>query len=68
MITAYAARNLVRKLVKPAALWLNSRQLARAQGRADRYMQLRVKTVPSELRERTRCTRLSLRRKQIQGW
>ena len=68
MIAARIARRLARKLVKPAALWLNARALARAEERADPFMNLRSQVVPFELRERKRAVRLTARRNQIVEW
>jgi len=68
MIAARIARRLARKLVKPAALWLNARALARAEERAAHFMNLRSQVVPFELRERKRAVRLTARRNQIAGW
>lgn len=68
MTAARIARRLVRKLVKPAALWLTQRALRRAEERADYFLQLRAQVVPFELRERRRTVELTARRNQIAGW
>lgn len=68
MIAARIARRLVRKIAKPAALWLTQRALRKAEARADYFLQLRNQVVPFELRERRRTVELTARRNQIQGW
>jgi hypothetical protein len=68
MIAARVARRLVRKIVKPAALWVTARALRRAEARAEHLMQLRRDIVPVERRERERAVRLIGRRNQIRGW
>lgn len=68
MTAARIARRLVRKLAKPAALWLNTRALARAEARAEHFYCIRVQSVPMELDERKRQVALTARRRQIEGW
>jgi hypothetical protein len=68
MIAARIARRLVRKLAKPAALWLNARALARAEARAEHFYCLRVQSVPMELDERKRQIVLTARRREISNW
>jgi hypothetical protein len=68
MIAARIARRLVRKLAKPAALWLNARALREAEDQADFYMHLRQSVVPMERRQRERAVQLVGRRNQIRGW
>lgn len=68
MTAARIARRLVRKAVKPVALWLNARQLARSEERADHFYCMRVQSVPMELDERKRQVALTARRRQIEGW
>jgi Holliday junction resolvase-like predicted endonuclease len=68
MIAARITRRLVRKLAKPAALWLTQRALRRAEARADYFLDLRNQVVPFELAERKRAVQLTARRNHIQGW
>jgi hypothetical protein len=68
VIAARIARRLVRKLVKPVALWWTSQQLRRSEMLADHYHSLRVELVPLERREREQAVRLVGRRNQIRGW
>jgi hypothetical protein len=68
MIAARIARRLVRKLVKPVALWWNERALREAEDQADFYMHLRRSIVPMERNERERAVRLVGRRNKIRGW
>lgn len=68
MIAARIARRLVRKLAKPAALWLTARALRRAEERAEYLMQVRRQIVPIEHAERLRAVQLVGRRNQIRAW
>lgn len=68
MIAARVARRLVRKIVKPAALWLNARRLAVAEERAEHLMHLRAHIVPLERAERVRAVQLVGKRNQIRAW
>lgn len=61
-------RRLVRKLVKPAALWLTVRALRRAEARAEHFQRMRAQVVPFEKAERERAVRLIGRRNQIRSW
>lgn len=62
------ARRLVRKLAKPVALWLATRQIRLSEERADYLMRLRADILPVEKRERERSVHLVGRRNEIQGW
>jgi hypothetical protein len=65
---ARIARRLVRKLVKPAALWLATFQIAEAEAQADHYMQLRGDLVGMELDMRKHAVVLAARRNEIRTW
>jgi hypothetical protein len=67
-ISTRVARRLVRKLAKPAALWLAKRALRQAEERADYFLNLRNQVVPFELAERRRTVELTARRNQIEAW
>jgi hypothetical protein len=67
-IAIRVVRRLVRKIVKPIALWLNARRLAAAEDRADYLMHLRADIVPLEKAERVRSVQLIGQRNQIRGW
>lgn len=68
MIAARIARRLVRKIVKPAALWLANLQVAEAEAQAEHYQRLRRDLVGMERDMRVHAVRLVGRRNQIQGW
>lgn len=68
MIAARIARRLVRKIVKPVALWLADFQIAEAEAQADHYMQLRGDLVGMESDMRVHTVRLIGRRNQIRTW
>jgi hypothetical protein len=68
MTATRIARRLVRKLVKPAALWLASFQIAEAEAQAEQYMQLRAELVGMEIDMRKHVVRLAQRRNQIARW
>jgi hypothetical protein len=68
MIAARIARRLVRKAMKPAALWLTDRALRASAGEAARLLQMREDLVSLVRTERIREVRLMARRKQIAGW
>lgn len=68
MTAARIARRLVRKIVKPAALWWNSQQLQRSEMLADHFRRLRTELVPLERREREQAVRLVGRRNEIRNW
>jgi hypothetical protein len=68
MIAARIARRLVRKLVKPVALWLAERALREAEDQADFYMHVRSNIIEFEKRARVRTVQLAGRRNQIRGW
>jgi len=59
---------VVRKLAKPAALWLADLQLAEAEAQAEHYMRLRGDLVGMERNMRERAVRLVGRRNQIRRW
>ena len=65
---ARIARRLVRKIVKPAALWLNALQLRDAEEDADFYKQMRDNLVVVEKKARVRAGRLVGRRNEIRTW
>ena len=68
MTAARIARRLVRKIVKPVALWWNERALREAEDLADFYMHLRRSIVPMERNERERAVRLLGRRNWVRSW
>lgn len=68
MIAARVARRLLRKIAKPAALWLAQRRLAAAEERAEHLLCLRAEIVLLERAERVRTVQLVGQRNQIRGW
>lgn len=69
MITAVCiARRLVRKIVKPVALWWTDRTLREAEDDADFYMHLRGSLVAVEKKARARAVQLVGRRNEIRTW
>lgn len=68
MIAARIARRLVRKLVKPFALWLADFQIAEAEAQADQYMTLRHELIGMEKNMRVHAVVLVGRRNQIRTW
>jgi hypothetical protein len=68
MIAARILRRLVRKLIKPVALWWNDRALREAEDQADFYMHLRRAAVPMERSQRERAVQLVGRRNEIRTW
>ena len=68
MIAARIARRLVRKLIKPFALWLADLQIAEAEAHAEHYMKLRTDLVGMELDMRKHAVVLAQRRNQIARW
>lgn len=68
MTAARIARRLVRKIVKPMALWLADFQIAEAEAQAEHYMRLRADLVGMELDMRKHAVVLAARRNQISTW
>lgn len=68
MIATRIARRLVRKAIKPAALWLNALQLRDAEEDADFYKNMRRDLVAVEQRARVRAVQLAGRRNEIRTW
>lgn len=68
MIAVRIARRLMRKAIKPAALWWTDRALRASAGEATRFLQMREDIVSLVRTERIREVRLMARRRQIQGW
>jgi hypothetical protein len=68
MTPARISRRLLRKLVKPALLWLVEHQLRRANDRADHFYTMRVQSIPMELEEHKRAIALTARRNTIRTW
>ena len=68
MTAARIARRLVRKLIKPVALWWTARALREAEDLADFYMHLRRSVPPMERRQRERAVQLVGRRNEIRTW
>ena len=68
MSAARIARRLVRKLVKPVALWWTGRALREAEDLVDFYSHLRRSVPPMERSQRERQVQLIGRRNQIRGW
>lgn len=62
------ARRLVRKLAKPAALWLIERQLHSSAAREADVIAARGITVPLARYERKRQVDLIARRNLVRGW
>jgi hypothetical protein len=65
---ARIARRLVRKLIKPFALWLADLQVAEAEAHAEHYMQLRHDLVDMEKNMRVHAVVLAARRNEIARW
>jgi len=65
---ARIARRLVRKIVKPFALWLADLQVAEAEAHAEHYAQLRGDLVGMEKDMRVHAVVLIARRNQIRSW
>ena len=65
---ARIARRLVRKLIKPFALWLADLQIAEAEAHAEHYAQLRGDLVGMEKDMRVHAVVLVARRNQIREW
>jgi hypothetical protein len=68
MIAARIARRLVRKLVKPVALWWNERALREAEDQADFYMHLHRAALPMSRNYKERAVQLVGRRNEIRTW
>jgi hypothetical protein len=68
MIAARIARRLVRKLIKPFALWLADLQIAEAEAHAEHYAQLRGDLVGMEKDMRVHAVVLVARRNEIRNW
>lgn len=68
MIAARIARRLVRKLIKPAALWLTDRALEASAYEATRLLQMREDIVGLVNNERVREIELVQRRREINNW
>lgn len=68
MTAARIARRLVRKLIKPAALWLAGLQIAEAEAQADHYHRLRDDLVEMEQHMRVHAIVLAARRNEISRW
>ncbi|WP_440966103.1 hypothetical protein ACL58G_07740 [Massilia sp. GER05] len=65
---ARIARRLVRKLIKPFALWLADLQIAEAEAHAEHYAQLRGDLVGMEKDMRVHAVLLVARRNEIRNW
>lgn len=68
MTAARIARRLVRKLIKPAALWLTDRSLRASAYEAARLLQMREDIAGLVNNERRREVVLVERRNHIAGW
>jgi hypothetical protein len=68
MIAARIACRLVRKLTKPAALWLTERAMRASAEEAHRLMSMRTDLASLEKNERKREVALAERRNAIRGW
>jgi hypothetical protein len=68
VIAVRIARRLVRRLTKPAALWLNAQQLRRSEVLANHYHELRTELIGMELDMRKQAVVLAERRNQIRTW
>ncbi|SDC70310.1 hypothetical protein SAMN05428966_102149 [Massilia sp. PDC64] len=68
MIVARIARRLVRKLIKPFALWLADLQIAEAEAHAEHYARLRGDLVGMEKDMRVYAVVLIARRNEIRTW
>jgi len=68
MIAARIARRLVRKIVKPVALWLVDLQIAEAEANAQYYHELRADLVGMEKNMRVHAVVLVARRNEIRSW
>jgi len=67
-VVARIARRLVRKLIKPLALWLADLQIAQAEAHAEHYAQLRGDLVGMENDMRVHAVVLVARRNEIRNW
>lgn len=65
---ARIARRLVRKLVKPAALWLNDRALRQSEAQFAHFQTMRGLLPHYEQHEKLRQVKLIGRRNQIRTW
>jgi hypothetical protein len=65
---ARIARRLVRKAIKPAALWLTDRQIGAAVYEITRLLEMREEIVGIVNSERVREVQLIERRNAIQKW
>jgi len=68
MIAVRIARRLVRKAIKPAALWLVERQLRGSEARVKRLINVPCILVPVQRNARKHQVQLIGRRNQIRGW
>jgi len=68
MTAARIARRLVRKLIKPVALWWNELQVAEAEAHADHYHRLRTDLVEMEKYMRVHAVVLAARQNEIRTW
>ena len=66
MIPARIARRLVRKLIKPVALWLADRKIRRAQERFAYFDRILCGLTPYDLKRKV--VELTARRREIEGW
>jgi Asp-tRNA(Asn)/Glu-tRNA(Gln) amidotransferase C subunit len=68
MTAARITRRLVRKLIKPAALWLTDREMTACAYEAERLLQMREDIVDLVTNERLREVQLIQRRNTIRNW
>lgn len=68
MIAARIPRRLVRKLIKPAALWLNAWLYKQSEEHVDYLRALRLDFAARESRKRICQMKLQRQRERISGW
>lgn len=68
MTAARIARRLVRKIIKPAALWLNDLQLRQSEEQFEHLQLMRGALPQHEQHEKLRQVQLIGRRNAIRSW
>jgi len=68
MNAARIARRLVRKIVKPVALWWTNWQLKQSREDVDYFESFRVLLAEKEHEQHVRQLRLTRQRNEIAGW
>ena len=65
---ARIARRLVRKLIKPVALWWNTWQIKQSRDDVDYFESFRALLAQKEQEQHLRQVRLQRARREIAGW